>query len=81
MQATFKTMRKYGAKIAAVGSLAVLGASAHAEGTGDNPLLNVLNSIDITGIGAAVAVLALAIVAIALTFKGPDLGKRVIRKI
>lgn len=80
MQATFKTMRKYGAKIAAVGSLAVLGASAHAA-AGDNPLLDVLNSIDITGIGAAVAVLALAIVAIALTFKGPDLGKRVIKKI
>ncbi len=72
--------RKYGAKIAAVPTLALVAAAAHAA-PGDDPLLDVLNSISITGIAAAVGVLALGIVAIALTFKGPDLGKRVIKKI
>ena len=59
---------------------ATVASVAHAA-PGDDPLLDVLNSISITGIAAAVGVLALGIVAIALTFKGPDLGKRVIRKI
>ncbi len=80
MQATFNTVRKFGAKLAAVPALALVAMSAHAA-AGDDPLLDVLNSINITGIAAAVLVLALAVVGIALAFKGPDLGKRIIRKI
>lgn len=66
--------------LAVLAASAIAAASAHAA-AGDNPLLDVLNSVDVTGIAAAVLVLALAVVGIALAFKGPDLGKRVIRKI
>ncbi|EJE52906.1 TrbC/VIRB2 family protein [Acidovorax sp. CF316] len=76
----FKTAFNKTRTLALVAASGLVAASAHAA-PGDNPLLDVMNSVDITGIAAAVLVLALAIVGIALAFKGPDLGKRVIRKI
>jgi len=76
----FKTAFNKTRNLALVAATGMLAASAHAA-AGDNPLLDVLDSIDITGISAALGVIALAIVGIALVFKGPDLGKRVIRKI
>lgn len=46
-----------------------------------DPISTILDSVDLTGIAAKVAAAGLVIVLIALTFKGPDVTKRVIRKV
>lgn len=76
----FKTAFDKARTLAVLATAGLVAASAHAA-PGDNPLLDALDAISITGIAAAVGVIGLAIVGIALAFKGPDLGKRVIRKI
>lgn len=40
-----------------------------------------LAAVDLSGVGVAVGAAGLAIVAIALVFKGPDIAKRVVRKV
>lgn len=40
-----------------------------------------LAAVDLSGVATAVGAVALVIVAIALVFKGPDIAKRVIRKV
>lgn len=40
-----------------------------------------LTAVDLSGVATAVGAVALIIVAIALVFKGPDIAKRVIRKV
>ena len=40
-----------------------------------------LSAVDLSGVATAVGAVALVIVAIALVFKGPDIAKRVIRKV
>lgn len=40
-----------------------------------------LTAVDLSGVATAVGAVALVIVAIALVFKGPDIAKRVIRKV
>lgn len=77
-QHTRSVARKYGAKAAAVGSLVGLAAtSAHAV----DPISTMLASVDLTAVAAAVAAICLLVVGIALTFKSPDIAKRVIRKV
>ncbi len=76
----FNVARKYGAKVVAATSLALVGTAAMAA-DGDNPIIVLIDSIGLTGVTAAIAALCLVVVAIALTFKGPDVAKRVIRKI
>ena len=74
----FKQARKYGAKVvaASAGGLTMGVALATTD-----PLTDALTSIDLTAVGAAVAVIVLAVIAISLGFKGADLGKRAIRKV
>jgi len=71
--------RKYGSKALALVALGAGSASVFAQET--NPIITLLNSITLTGVAAAIAALALIIVAIALTMKGPDVAKRIIRKV
>ncbi len=53
---------------------------AHAQAA-PNPIVVLLQSIDLTTVAAALAVITLIVVGIALTLKGPDVSKRVIRKV
>ncbi|WP_454914137.1 hypothetical protein [Variovorax gossypii] len=76
----FNVARKYGAKIY-LSSLAAVGSVGAFAADGDNPIVTVINSISLAGVAAAIAVLALVVVTIALTMKGPDVAKRIIRKV
>jgi hypothetical protein len=71
--------RKYGSKALALAALGTASVGAFAQAA--NPLIEVLDSVSLTGVAAAIAALALLIVAIALTMKGPDVAKRIIRKV
>lgn len=75
---TRSVARKYGAKVAAVATLGALSVPAFAQG---NPITTMFESIDTAGIVAAVAAFGLVVVTLALTFKGPDVAKRGIKKI
>lgn len=75
---SFNTMKRYGAKIAAAGVALSLSGAAMAQATGIDA---VLAAVGLSGIETTVTALALVIVAIALVFKGPDLAKRIIRKV
>jgi hypothetical protein len=46
-----------------------------------DPLTDALTSIDLTAVGAAVAVIVVGVIAISMGFKGADLGKRAVRKV
>jgi hypothetical protein len=76
----FNQMRKYGAKVLVGGTAAGALSMAHAA-AGDNPIVVLLTSIDLSTVAVAIAAIALIIVGIALTMKGPDVSKRVIRKV
>lgn len=75
----FNAVRRYGAKVLAAG--AALGYSMAHAAAGDNPIVVLIESIDLTTVAAAIAAVCLIVVAIALTLKGPDVAKRVIRKV
>lgn len=63
------------------GLLALLAPFAAFAQAATDPVSTVLGAVSLTGIATTVAALALVIVAIALTFKGPDVAKRVIKKV
>lgn len=63
--------------VATVASLAA--SSAMAQET--NVLVQFIDAVGLAGISAAVIAAGLLVVGIAMAFKGPDLGKRVIRKV
>lgn len=44
-------------------------------------ITSALSAVDLSGVAVAVGAAALVIIAIALVFKGPDVAKRVIRKV
>jgi hypothetical protein len=68
------------ATMATVGTgLAMSSMLARAQST--DPISTVLDSIDLSGVATKIAAVALLIVGIALVFKGPDIAKRVIRKV
>lgn len=72
--------RKYGSKALAIAALATMtGAASAAEG--GNPIVELLGGISLSGVAAAVMAVCVVVVAIALTMKGPDVAKRVIRKV
>jgi type IV secretory pathway VirB2 component (pilin) len=56
-------------------------ATAPAFATGSDPISTALASVDLTAVAAAVAVIALVVIGIKLTFKGPDIAGRIIRKV
>lgn len=72
--------RKYGAKIGA-GVVALVAAGAASAQTSTNPIVQLLNEIGLDGVQAAVLAVCVTIIGIALTMKGPDVSKRVIRKV
>lgn len=81
MQNTFKTARKYGSKIAAAGTTAALTMFTMVSAHADDGITAALDAVDLSGVGVKVGAAALLIIGVALMFKGPDLAKRVIRKV
>lgn len=75
----YNVARKYGSKALVLAAAATASVGAFAQET--NPIITVLNSVSLAGVAAAIAALALIIVTIALTMKGPDVAKRIIRKV
>lgn len=75
---TFNVAKKYGAKIAAAGAALTLSTGAFAQSTGID---SILDAVSLSGIETKVVASCLLIVGIALVFKGPDLAKRIIRKV
>ena len=74
----FNTMKRYGAKIAAASVALSLSGAAMAQSTGIDA---VLDAVGLSSLEAKVLGACLTIVALALVFKGPDLAKRIIRKV
>ena len=77
---TLNIARKYGSRALALvaASTASVGAFAQAAA---NPIVTLIEGVDLSTVAAAVMAVAVIVVAIALTFKGPDVAKRVIRKV
>lgn len=74
----FKQARKYGAKAAVVTGASLLFAS---QAYAIDPITTVLASVDIASVATTIAALALLLVGIKLTFKGPDVAGRIIKKV
>ncbi|MDR7377637.1 hypothetical protein J2X19_002316 [Rhodoferax ferrireducens] len=66
-----------GARAAVALTTLGLASGAHAAGEFDA----VLDAVDLSGIATKIGALALVVVTVALIFKGPDLAKRIIRKV
>lgn len=63
-------------------SVAPLGLFAAMQArAADNGITTMLTAVDLSTVATAVTAIALIVVAIALVFKGPDIAKRVIRKV
>lgn len=81
----FNQVRKYGPtlsqKAATVGALALLGASSAMAQAVAGPFDAFFDAIGLSGVAAKVIAVGVIIVGIALAFKGPDVAKRVIRKV
>lgn len=73
-----KITRNVALKYGAV--LATAFAAVPSFAVGD-PISTALATIDLTAVGAAVAVVVLAVIGISMGFKGADLGKRAVRKV
>lgn len=74
----FNAMKRYGAKIAAAGVALSLSSAAMAQSTGID---SILDAVGLGSLEAKITASCLLIVALALVFKGPDLAKRIIRKV
>lgn len=59
--------------------MVLAGVSAHAQAAGG--IDAALDAVDLSGIAVKIAAAGLLIVGIALAFKGPDLSKRVVKKV
>ena len=71
-------MRNIARKLFVAATVATGTVMAHAAGSGADAALD---AVDLSGISTKVGAAALLIVGIALVFKGPDLAKRVVRKV
>lgn len=69
------------ARVAVAGSLALGSVAAMAQEGGGTALADILDAVDLSGIGTKIGAAALVIVGIALLFKGPALAKRIISKV
>lgn len=79
-----KFIRNAYEKATVAAGLLFVSATAMAQTTGTGTGTGVtaaLDAVDLSGVSTKVAAAALLIVGIALVFKGPDLAKRVIRKV
>lgn len=75
---SFIMFKNHFARFALVG--AAIGGMANHVFAADG-ITAALAAVDLSGVATAVGAVALVIVAIALVFKGPDIAKRVIRKV
>ena len=80
MKVSRNLFQKYGSKAVALAALGTASVSAFAQ-TSTNPIVTLLAGVGLDGVQAAVLALCVLIIAIALTMKGPDVGKRVISKV
>ena len=76
---TLNIARKYGSKALVLAAATTASVGAFAQAT--NPIVTLIEGVDLSTVAAAVMAVAVIVVAIALTFKGPDVAKRVIRKV
>jgi type IV secretory pathway VirB2 component (pilin) len=76
----FKVARKYGRQSAAAVAGLALSTMAMAQ-TATGPFDAFFDAISLDGITAKVVAAGVIIVGIALAFKGPDVAKRVVRKV
>jgi uncharacterized membrane protein len=67
-------------RIAAFAALVLASAGSFAQ-TATNGITAALAGVDLSGVATTVGTAALVVVTIALVFKGPDIAKRVIRKV
>lgn len=74
-------VQKPAARVGAAFTGLTLAATTAMAQTATNPIVVLLESIDLVTVAAAIGVIALVIVGIALAMKGPDVSKRVIRKV
>lgn len=58
--------------------LMVAAAPAHAV---DSPITTMLAAVDLSTVSTALVAICLLVIGIALVFKGPDIAKRIIRKV
>lgn len=58
--------------------LMVAAAPAHAA---DSPITTMLAGVDLSTVSTALVAICLLVIGIALVFKGPDIAKRIIRKV
>lgn len=77
---TFNNLKKYGSRALVAAGAAAFGTAAMAQ-TATNPIVGMIESIGLDGVTAAVIAVGLIVVGIALALKGPDVAKRVIRKV
>lgn len=77
MKNVVRFARSVKTKVALLPLLALSAMQAHAAGGIDAAL----DAVDLSGIAVKVGAAGLLIIGIALVFKGPDLGKRVITKV
>lgn len=47
----------------------------------DSPITTMLASVDLSTVSTALVAICLLVIGIALVFKGPDIAKRIIRKV
>lgn len=71
--------RGYTKAVLVPASLLVAATASNAQST--DGIGSALDAVDLSGVNTKVAAAGLLIVAIALVFKGPDLAKRVVRKV
>ena len=76
---TLNIARKYGSKALVLAAATTASVGAFAQAT--NPIVTLIEGVDLSTVAASVLAVAVIVVAIALTFKGPDVAKRVIRKV
>lgn len=65
-------------RLAAFSAAAAAGSSAFAV---TDPISTMLATVDLTTVSVTIAAICVLVVGIALTFKSPDIAKRVIRKV
>lgn len=75
----FNQARKYGAKIAVGATGLVLSGLASAQAATD-PFDSLFAAVDFSSVAAKVGVMGIAVIGIALAYKGIDLVKRGVRK-
>ena len=75
----FKQAKKYGAKIA-VGATGLALSGLAAAQTATDPFDALFAAVDFSNVGVKVGVMGVAVIGIALAYKGIDLVKRGVRK-